>query len=177
MWREWNNHRERRSFKKSKCKDDRHFQRLSEERMYVGQQIALESSLTSSFLSYLTSDASANPSVPTLDTSKIQILFTPPLLPPQTKPPSSRLLQRHSKTGSDFCPFTIYSQHSSQRACLKTQARSNTPLLKNAILVVSHFTQCHSQVIYRSYKRFSTLAHIRHHLESFHEILMLGSDP
>ena len=103
-----------------KCKHNRHFWSLSEERMSLGQEIAFKSSLTSVFLSYLTSDTSANPI-----SSLFKYIWNPTpfhttIAPPWTKPPSSRLLQRHSKTSSDFCPFRICSQHSSQRDILKT---------------------------------------------------------
>lgn len=40
---------------------NRHFQSLSEESMYLGKQIAFVCSLDSVFISYLPSDASANP--------------------------------------------------------------------------------------------------------------------
>lgn len=46
-------------------------------------------------------------------------------------------------------PFMISSQHSSQRDHLKTEVRSDTPLLKTPILVFSHFTQSQSQVTYK----------------------------
>lgn len=55
---------ERRSFKKSEFKDDRYFQSLSEERIYLGKQTAVECSLTFIFLSYFTLDASINPVSP-----------------------------------------------------------------------------------------------------------------